>query len=83
LADNARKAAHGREAYHANIEEGRRKGAERMRRKSGLARLANPERLAASLARIRSGIGRGSIAGAKPARRSVAHRFRSTRSAGN
>jgi hypothetical protein len=34
--DNATKAAHGREAYHANIEEGRRRGAEKWRR----ARLA-------------------------------------------
>jgi hypothetical protein len=33
LADNARKAAHGREAYHANLDEGRRKGVEKSRQR--------------------------------------------------
>jgi len=32
-ADNAKKAAHGRERYHANLEESRRKGADKWRRR--------------------------------------------------
>jgi hypothetical protein len=39
-ADNAKKAAHGREAYHANLEESRRKGAEKARRRAALATAA-------------------------------------------
>jgi hypothetical protein len=37
-ADNAKKAAHGREAYHADLEQSRRRGAEKCRRRRALSR---------------------------------------------
>jgi hypothetical protein len=65
MADNAKKAAHGREAYHANLELSRRRGAEksRQRLRRRQAQTARPARANAARAMLEGSGTRVSVDG--------------------